>query len=219
MSLLHSLAILLLAGHISYTGPTDTIKKITIDDFPVTDKMLGRDMKGNAREITSGKVVSIDKVWFTNDSLGQTLVFELYTDNFRMNTFLFSNNNIPKGLIKIMELHTAEGQLAGEKEKSAAFKGFIRQARKIRQKYFVSDKGFALGSTKEKAVSIYGKPTATSGTGEIEMLQWQFTGDILYDGRSSLHGRPLARDSYGNTTTMFFVNDKLIGMVLQNDIP
>jgi hypothetical protein len=219
MSLLHSLAILLLAGHISYRDPADTIRKFTIDDFSVTDKMFGMDVKGNAREITSGKIISVDKVWFTNDSLGQTLVFELYTDDFRMNIFLFNNTSIPKGLIKIMELHTADGQLAGEKEKSSALKGFIRQAKRIRQKYFVSRKGFTIGSTKEEALKSYGKPTATSVSDNIEMLQWHFIGDMLYDGRSKLHGRPLARDSYGNTTTMFFANDHLIGMVLQNDIP
>jgi len=196
-----------------------TTRKFIPDDFPVTNRMFGSDLKGDGREIKSGPVRSIDKVWFSNDTLRQTLVYELYTDYTRMDIFLFSNDNIPKGLIERMELHTAEGYLAGENEKISYFKGFIRKAKKIRLKYFTSNKGFTLGSKKGEIVSAYGRPDKVSVSGGIQTLEWEFPGDILYDGKSDLHKERLAADSFGHQATMFFKDEKLIGLVLHNDIP
>ena len=229
MSLLKVLLIIALSGvqgipgtvrqHASFKPVPDTAKKFVVDDFPVSDGMFGRDVKGNAREIRSGEIRSMDKVWFTNDSLHQTLVYELYTDNFRMDIFLFSNDKIPKGLISSMELHTPEGHLATDRQKQKFFSGFIPHARKIKPRYFVSDKGIKIGTEKQAILKLYGKPNESSRTGEIEMLGWDFIGDILYDGKTSLKGHPLAKDSFGHHATMFFQDDKLIGMNLHNDIP
>src|SRR4051812_28691651 len=69
--------------HHSYKSlKTDTVKIIP-DDYPVTDEIFGSDFNQNGREIKSGDIFSYDKIWFRNDSLNQTLVFELYTDNYR----------------------------------------------------------------------------------------------------------------------------------------
>jgi hypothetical protein len=213
--------VVLVTGCISLNAyaVTDTIKKFVVDDLPVTDKMFGRDIHTNGREMKSGSIRSYDKVWFTNDSLGETLVYELYTDDFRMEIFLFLNNNIPKGLIKRMELHTAEGQLADDKLKATCFKGFIRLSRKINPKFFITDKGLKLGSIKEDVIKVYGAPGKTSKAGKVEMLEWAFPGDILYNGKSSLKGKRLAKDSFGHQATMFFQDDVLIGLILHNDIP
>jgi len=59
------------------------------DNYPVTNEMFGYDVKSNGREIKSGNIRSLDKVWFRNDTLKQILVFELYTDNFRNIIFHF----------------------------------------------------------------------------------------------------------------------------------
>jgi hypothetical protein len=200
-------------------GGADTIKTFIVDDYPVPDKMFGRDVRGNAREIKSGSIRSLDKVWFSNDSLGQTLVFELYTDDFRNVTFHFFTNDVPPGVLKIMELVTADAELAGENLKKKYFGGLTRRAKPIASKYFITDKGFKLGDKKEKAIKVYGRPYKKSLAGGIETYEWDFVGDALYDKKMNLRGKPLAKDNFGHQVTMFFRNDQLIALILHNDIP
>jgi len=199
---------------------TDTIKRFVVDDFPVTDEMLEDKTSNNSSfPKKSGNIQSLDKAWFSNDTLKQTLVFELYTDKHRMVTFHFYNNDIPKDLINRMELNTDNGDVASLQEKEKSFKGFVNSTTKISQQYFTTDKGFNLGDKKQKALTIYGNPDNKTKEGNIEILEWDFIGDILYDGKTDLRGKPLAKDNYGHQATMFFRNDKLIALVLHNDIP
>jgi hypothetical protein len=195
----------------------DTIKRFIVDDYPLTDDMLGRDING--REIKSGDIISVDKVWFTNDTLKQTIVVDLYTDNFRMVEFHFQNQDIPKRLIEIMELHTNDGELASQQLKQKDYKGFITAATRISKTYFTTDKGFKLGDGRQKAINVYGIPDKESIEDGVEVLEWDFVGDILYDGETSLKGKPLAKDNYGHQTTMMFRNSKLIAIIFHNDIP
>lgn len=199
------------------TSIPDTIKRFIVDDYPLADEMFGNG--DNGREINSGDIVSVDKAWFTNDELGQTMVVEVYTDNFRMAEFHFQNQDIPKALIKRMELHTKEGELASQQQKEKNFKGFIKTAIRISKKYFTTKKGFKLGDNKQKAMQVYGSPDRKTIDDTIEILEWDFTGDLLYDGKSDLKGKPLAKDNYGHQVTLFFRNNKLIGIILHNDIP
>ena len=199
---------------------TDSIKRFVVDDYPVTDEMLEDKTSNNASfSKKSGDIESLDKAWFGNDILKQTLVFEMYTDKHRMVIFHFYNNDIPKGLINSMELNTGDGDSASLKQKEKSFKGFVHATTKISQHYFTTDKGFKLGDKKQKALNIYGHPDHKTGEGNIEILEWDFVGDLLYDGTTDLKGKPLAKDNYGYQATMFFRNGQLIALIFHNDIP
>ena len=204
----------------SAVGISDTIKKIVVDDYPVTNTMLADKTSNNSSyKKQSGQTYSYDKAWFSNDTLKQTLVFELYTDYHRMVTYHFYNNDIPKDLIIRMELHIDGGELASEKQKLNDFSGFLKQTTKINSTYFITDKSFRLGDTKQKAIDNYGKPDKSSMSNGIEKLEWDFIGDEFYDGKTDLKGKPLAKDSFGHQIVMYFKNGKLIGQILHNDIP
>ena len=194
---------------------TDTIPKFRVDNYPVTDEMLGP----NAHNRNSGEIFDVEGAWFSNDTLKQTLVFVLYTDYHRLVTYHFLNNDIPAGIINRMELHTADGELASNKLKQKYFKGFLTQTIKIGKSYFKTCKGFKLGDSKEKALGVYSKPDKAKIENGIERNEWDFIGDILYDGKTNRKGKPLAEDSFGHQATMFFRNNKLIGLILHNDIP
>jgi hypothetical protein len=196
---------------------TDSTKKITVDDFPVTNAMFGIDTNNNARQIKSGPVYSSDKIWFTNDILKQTLVFELYTDNYRSEIYEFLNNDIPGDLIKTMELYTNDGEIAGNSLKRKYFKSFIKHAQKIDRHYFTTNKGFKAGDDDGKALHEYGKPDKISFDNTIQKYEWHFPGDALH--KSKLKGKSLAKDSYGYNVTIYFRNKKLIALIFSNDIP
>ena len=198
----------------------DTIKKFVVDDYPVTNEMLADKTSDNSSyKKQSGQTISYDKVWFSNDTLKQTLVFELYTDYHRLVTYHFFSNDVPTDLINRMELHIDGGELAPDKQKLKDFGGFLKQTTIINSSYFNTDKSFRLGDTKQKAVETYGNPDKQTTSDGIEKLEWNFIGDQFYDGKTDLKGKPLADNSFGHQIIMYFRNGKLIGQILFNDIP
>lgn len=198
----------------------DTIKKFVIDDYPVTNEILTDKTSNNSSyKIQSGQSLSYDKVWFSNDTLKQILVFELYTDYHRLVTYHFLDNDIPADLIKRMELHIDRGELASDKQKLKDFSGFLKQTTKIKSSYFITDKGFRLGDTKQKAFDTYGNPDKQTIVNEIKKLEWLFVGDNSYGGKTDLKGKPIVENSFGHQITMYFRNGKLVGQILHNDIP
>jgi len=198
----------------------DTVKRFSVDDYPVTDDMLDDKTSNNSSyPKQSGGIHSFDKAWFTNDTFQETAVFEMYTDKHRLVTFHFYNDDIPDALIHRMELHV-NGELASFEQKKKNFKGFMNLATKIDSKYFTTYKGFKLGDSKNKALKVYGKPDSVSTKDGVEKLYWDFFGDVaLYDNTFHPAGKPLAKNSFGHQITMFFRNNKLIGLIFHNDIP
>lgn len=154
----------------------------------------------------SGQIYSYDKAWFTNDTLNQTIVFELYTDYYRTVTYHFYNNDVTADLIDRIELHENGGELATIKQKLKNFNGFLNQATKIDSRYFITNKGFRLGDTKQKATKTYGNPDKQSMHDGVEKLEWDFV-DI-----------PLVH-SFGHHIVMYFKKGRLIRLILYNDIP
>ena len=194
----------------------DSVSKFVVDDYPVTDSMF----KLSNDVLIAAGLRNIDRVWYSNDSLNETLIFEIYTDYFRMNTFHFYNNDIPSGLLKRLVLYDESGNYATEENKANGILSLQKLATLISPKYFITNKGFVLGDTKEKAIDIYGKPDTISILDGVEKLQWKFIGDIYYyDHKRDLKGKPFAEHSFGHTITMFFRDDKLIGLILENEIP
>ena len=191
----------------------DTISKFVVDDYPLTYDMI----KASAHSRKSGALTDVEGAWFSNDSLKQTLVFVLYTDGHRLHTFHFVNNDIPPGLIDKMEIY-GNNDIATDKEKQKDFRGFLTQTTKIDKSYFTTDKGFKMGDSKTKALKVYGKPTKIKMENGIERCEWDFIGDISYDDKTD-RGKPVAESSFGHQTTMFFRNNKLIGLIFHNDIP
>lgn len=200
--------------------PAEGIPSFTVDDYPVTNKML----EPEAHYRVSGEISDGEGAWFSNDTLNQTLVFVLYTDYHRLVTYHFVNDDIPAGIIKRMELHVTEkdgglGDLASNKQKQKYFKGFLTQTKKISKAYFTTNKGFKLGDSKEKAIEVYGKPDKIGAENGIERYEWDFVGDTFYNDTTNLQGKSLAKNSFGNQTIMFYRDNKLIGLILHNDIP
>jgi len=209
----------------------DSLKFFVVDDYPVTNEMLEDKLSNNSsysRQV--GGVFSFDKAWFNNENLNQTLVFELYTDYHRLETYHFINNDIPEQIIRKMELYVSKNKLnsvfdsATFQQKLNSFNGFIKQATKINAKYFTTIKGIKLGDSKEKAISIYGNPDKTTAEDGFEIYEWVFygeyniSGEFALEDKVDLKGKPVAKDSFGNKVTMFFKGNKLTGQIIYNEI-
>lgn len=208
---------------------SDTIKKLVVDDYPVSDDMLADISSNNSsHKKKSGEIFSLDKVWLSNDTLNQILVFDLYTDYHRLNIFHFLKNDIPSDIISQMELYVSKSKFdnifneATFKQKKNYFSGFVNSAYKINQRYFTTKKGFKLGDKKEKAISVYGNPDKCLTVDNIEKCEWKFEGD--YVESEEIHPKvktkkPFAKDSFGYSVMMYFRNDTIIAIIISNDIP
>lgn len=195
----------------------DTFKRIVVDGFLVTDEMLRKG--GYGKEIKSGNTLSYDNVWFSNDSLNQTLVIGLYTDGFRTGAFLFQNDNMPDELMKAMGLVTSNGEFVNLQVLKKDINGFLSKSSQINKKFFTTEKGIKIGDSVSKALSEYGEPDSVKSINGIDEYEWTFIGDISFDGKIDLKGKPLAKDSYGYQVVMFFKRNKLIGLILGNEVP
>jgi hypothetical protein len=205
---------------IASSGYAQTAGRIIPDNYPVTNDML----KGNYGKKQSGDLISFDKAWYTNDTLGQTLVIELYTDYHRFQLFHFYNNDIPESLIDRMEFNFAVSKssydTASSQKKQELFPGFLTSGTKIAQRYFTTEKGFRLGDKKDKAIKNYGQPDTCYISNGIETCEWRFKGDYTDEETPlPISKKPLAEKSFGYGVTMYFRKEKLIAMILFKDIP
>ena len=193
----------------------DTNRLFVVDDYPVKNEKFDE----NYGTTKSGELVSFDRVWFSNRELNQSLVIELYTDYHRLVISHFDNENIPKEMINRMGFNLENGEIASFDQKIKDFNGFIPLSQKLDKNLFVSLKGISIGMDKSKAIEIYGKPDTTELANGIEILEWEFQGDVFFEAKLDDQKKMIARDSYGHSVTMFFEKDKLIAQILFNDIP
>lgn len=189
----------------------DSLPKLEVDDYPISNKML------TEAKYLDTPILHFDGVWFTYKN--QVLAFALYTDNFRYAIFHFEKDNIPDAMLKKIELMTPEGKPADFALKRKIFSKLFQTINPLPHNFFRTNKGFVLGDNKINAISIYGRPHTSLIENGIEILSWEFTGDIFYDGKTDLKGTPLAKNSFGHQVTMYFEKQKLIGLFLHNNIP
>ena len=196
------------------TIPTaQVLKKFIPDDYSISDSLI----YANSYNRTSGEIVDPEGSWFINDKIKEIIVFILYTDYYHNIIYHFRQNDVPKTLIKRMELQT-KGGLASETMKQKYFKGFFNAAKPLQLKFFKTNKGFRLGDLKEKVIMVYGKPDKISKENNLEIYEWDYIGDTFFDPKKD-KGKKIAKNSYGHQAIIFFRNNKLIGLILHNDIP
>ena len=188
----------------------DTTQFVIPDDYAITNKMLEK------KYYINGKSFSEEFVWFTNDTLNQSLIFELYTDYHRLSVTHILNNDIPEALFEKV-LHATESDYKQANKGSITLK--IKSADKINSRYFISEKGFQLGDMKQNAIKIYSQPDTIIKFNDSEMYSWDFFGDSLPPEEKRNSNKPFAKESFGYHVKMFFRNNRLIAMTLHNEIP
>jgi hypothetical protein len=187
------------------------------DDFKVTDSMLATGINQDAREIKFGSVTSLDMVWFGNRSLNQTLIVQLYTDDFRNAIYLLKNDDIPGDLLSKIEFVNDDGDRAPIAAIKNHIAEFVKASKQIAKHFFVSQKGFRIGEDTTRAFLIYGLPAKKTTKGNLVKYQWDFPGEN--SGESKNKKQAMAKESFGYQVTIFFRNGLLTGLILHNDIP
>lgn len=209
---------LLLISITSFSQVNDSsfVKTYIVDDYPIDVEMFRSDYKDAMNKIKIDKLISIEQIWYTNKK--ESLVFNLATDFHKFYIYHFNNKEIPNDFYNYLKLHTEKGEIASNDSVKKHISSFIDKATLIDSHYFRSKKGFELGSSKERAVATYGNGFTYEKKDSIEKLEWEFEGDDF--SKTDIKTPKIkAKNSFGNTITMYFRNDELIAMVLFNDIP
>jgi hypothetical protein len=188
------------------------------DDYPVTNEMfkncqLQKDIDG---------VFSFDKAWFKNQDLGEVLIFELYTDYHRLAIYHCKSEFLISDLIKQVELHRKTGMstfdLADEEKKQKVFKKFFDNSEEIDKSYFKTKQDIRLGISKSDALKKYGNHSMDTIINNIAVLKWDFQGSYAIAETGEKPKGKVAKDSFGFHVVMYFKMDKLVAMILKNDI-
>jgi len=206
--------------------------QITIDDYPVTDNMFSVALASKPLKI--GQVISQEYWWFKNDSLNESLVFNLAADLHRFKIFHFNNKSLPLDLvheIDIQKLYPKKGYIKLQDTAKAKYLSlFINQATNINSPYFTSRKGIKLGMNRQKAEIIYGLPDTMFTSEDYKVLKWNFAPDPKFDNWKTAANpksnklKPVqegiyAENTFGYHVTMYFRDEELVGIVLLNEIP
>ncbi|MGE0636260.1 MAG: hypothetical protein AB7G44_05950 [Bacteroidia bacterium] len=185
------------------------------DNYPITTNML----KNYPRELSVGNMFAFDKAWFVNDSINQALVVDLATDYHCHRLTHFYIDDVPENLINEMWKITLPDSLP-LKNILTNFQIMVKKGKPINRSYFTTNKGIQLGDDKQKFLKIYNIPDSYAYYGVIEKLEWWFDGEYFEsDFIKPETPKPIAKESFGYRVTAYFRNDKLIAMMLQNDIP
>lgn len=193
-----------------------------VDDYVFSNDMLkDKTDKQSMYLMNSGNLFSIEKVWFTNKELDETIVIQLYTDYHKSEIFHFQNTGSPQNLKDQIELQVLRKDkkyyLAKTDEKRSEFDGLLKQSQTVAPSYFTSKQGIKLGETKQKIIDKYGTPDSTKTENGFEEYYWTFEGDqITTSGKLS---RKIAKDSFGHSIIAYFKNDQLVGRIIRNAIP
>lgn len=189
------------------------------DDYPVTNEML----KNCQTKSDIDGIFSFDKAWFKNQELGEVLIFELYTDYHRLAIYHCKSNFLFSDLIKQVELHrkigTSTFDLADEEKKQKVFNKFFDNSKEIDKSYFKTKQGIILGISKSDAIKKYGNPHTNTIINSIDVLKWDFQGSYAIAETGEKPNGKVAKDSFGFHVVMYFKSDKLVAMILKNDIP
>lgn len=188
---------------------------LVADDFPVTNTMLD-DNKG---KVINNKVDTGNEAWFTNQKLEETLMFELHHAHYRKTIYDFYTASVPDAFLKEMRLYTAKGDTLNVKQEAKYLPVLVKAATVIEPSYFTSLKELKLGASKEQALHFYHNPDSVTQPDGYERYEWNFPGDMYYEERSTVGGKPVVKDSFGYKVIMYFKNDKLEGMIMHNAIP
>ena len=118
--------------------------------------------------------------------------------------------SMPKHLIEKIGLHTDAGEMATQQQIEKYFHRFIDHATEANKKYFTTRKGLKLGDSREKILSMYGTPDSKIRQNNMEILEWHFTGDILYDGKTDLKGKPYSPYQPGIVASNGVIHSELV---------
>ncbi|MBE9601469.1 hypothetical protein [Pedobacter sp. MC2016-24] len=194
-------------------SPEELVKPFFADNYPVTEKMFGKPTSN--RPVTTAHLRSENTAWFTNDSLKQTLMFVLFSDNSRIVTACFDNGNAPSEVFSNMDLSDNNNYPASKEDRLLYFKEFFVSAKKIDDKFFTSNMGFKIGDLKAKAIKRYGKPDSIKTVEGFEKYYWNPAGAQIT--RQNVPEKDLLLiDEKKQFITMYFKNNKLATMILDN---
>ena len=188
-------------------------KPYVADNFPVDDKMFG---KGRAnRPVITPHLRSENTAWFTNDSLKQTLMFILSSDNDRLYTAGFDNKNLPDEFILRNDLCDENKYRASDEHSLQYFSEFFTKAKQIDSKYFTSNMGFKMGDAKEKAINRYGKPDSIKTANGFEKYYWNPVAAQVTKQHVPEKDLILI-DEKKQFIEMYFKNNKLVVLIFDN---
>lgn len=191
----------------------ELVKPFFADNYPVIDKMFGKPT--SSRPVTTAHLRSENTAWFTNDSLQQTLMFILFSDNSRLVTACFDHKNVPSEVFSKMDFSDNHNYPSNEEDRLLYYKEFFSSAKKIDTKYFISNMGFKIGDPKEKAIKKYGKPDSIRVVEGFDKYFWNPAGAQIT--RQNVPEKDLLLiDEKKQFITMYFKNNKLATMILDN---
>lgn len=199
------------------------IKKLQNDFLPdysdlyLSHKIIdGDDFNISDEKINDNRTKNSEYVHFSNNVLKQSLLLQLYTDNFRLKYILFNDTDIPKDLEKdISNYYINQGILGPKNEKKA------EKRVEISKNLFTTVHGIHLGDSLDQIIKYKDLADSINNSDDgVIRYEWNYEGDA--EGRiigKTKNRRPRIKNSFGQKTVMYFRDGKLLALAINNEIP
>lgn len=154
------------------------------------------------------KNISVDRtVWFTNDTLRETLVYEIFRKDRKLFIYHFMNKFLPEAMLNQMVFFdTAAQTYATLEQKQAAIPELVKQAQRLPASFFSTSRNLHMGDALQKVIAAYGNPqriTTYTYDNNVKAYEWSF--DIrTAEGESSMQ-----------EITLYFRKDKLVAALIR----
>ena len=137
------------------------------DEYRVTLDMI------KSSHVFKYSFMPFHSVIFKNNTTNEVLFMELGV-NYRKGkeSHFYYKNGLPDELIDSYNTLFKLNNVTNSSDCLAMIETEIQKAKNIDEKYFKTKKGLHLASTKEEAISIYGKPNSIIEKNGIELLSW-----------------------------------------------
>lgn len=192
---------------------------IDAEDYPVSTETI----YDSYTKVDGNLTVPLGGIIFRNDSLGQVLAFDMYTDGLRNIIYHFYKDSIPEQILIDMYLNDTNGaDISGIKNlhrKKVILSHYSKKSKRLGPRYFTTCKGVRLGISQDSVLRVYGTPVSQKTSKGYTIIRWEFQGDFLASIREKKKNIILVRDSYGQEITAYIKDNRLMALHIENTIP
>lgn len=196
-------------------APAAGLPTIATDGFAITPRMLAEARYDPAAPC------EFEGRWFHAAGTDHVLAIEEHTDHHHLKVFLFRKGKAPDALVAELPFlgQGPTGQRIPADSVRRHWDRLLRTLNELKPAQLTSRKGFTFGTPEGAVIEAFGAPDSSWKDGPYTVRDWHFIGDGAYDGRTELHGRPLAEGSFGHDVRLWTRNGRLAAYRLHNEIP
>jgi hypothetical protein len=193
------------------------IEFVIPDDYTITNKMI----ESSSKDMECDLIYALDQSWFVDTQQGQALIINLETDYHRLkithfnlkSSLSFALDNIDFYMRNPKNNRVMDKLDSVSTTKNLSF--FLQKAEVVSGNYFITKNGLKLGLPSKFVSDKLGKPHSITPFVNGYIMNWSYPGS--YENNKVF--KQYAKNSFGYSISIQFIDEKANAIIIQNKIP